>query len=288
MKTGILHRHALCAALLLSACSTVPSEDPTAVLSKAAAKAQTLESAAFSADFSYEIPAPLLSFSGNAEGVLADGGRQLQFSFEAKTTTPGETLNQTISIEGDVLVADEQETYLRLDSVTGSVPILPGVGLVPAEMLGQWFLIGSSAAAGTVTPDPSFMTMQTESLQVVRDRSFEEVDGHDCYAYDVTIDRSKLLLLLESIAQEQDEPFARDQAEAFLSAYEAKGTVWIDAQTYVIREVTWIFENAPGAPAMEASLNMQLRDHNEPVEITPPADAVPYSDALEAPSLPLF
>lgn len=288
MRIGILHRSALCAALLLGSCSPAPAEDSATVLGKAVAKAHTLESAVFSAKFSYEIPTPYMSFSAGAEGSLADGGRQLKFSFDAKATTAGDPLHQTISVEGDVIVADEQETYLRLDSVIGSVPILPGIGLVPAEMLGTWFRIGSSSTAGTVTPDPSIMAMQTEALMVTRDRSFEKVGGRDCYAYDVTIDRSKLLTLLEKIAQERGEPFDRVQAEKFLSAYEARGTIWIDAQTYVIREIAWIFENAPGSPVMEASLNMQLRDHDEAVEIVPPADAVPYSDTMNASSLPLF
>lgn len=287
MKTGILHRLTLLVCVALASCSASPAEEPSVVLEKAAAKAQTLDSAEFSASFSYGTETPAMELEGTADGTLADGGRQLSFSFNVDLTSPGEGFDQTVGVGGDVVVADEQETYLRLDHVTGSVPVLPGVGLVPTDTLNTWYLIGSASGSSTVTRDPSYVAMQTEVLQVTRDRSYEDVDGHDCYAYDVTIDRTKMLAFLERTASERGEEFDRSAATAFLQSYNATGTMWIDAQTYVIREITWNFVGGDNASGTEASLNVQLRGHNEPVEIVPPADAVPFEEPSDT-SLPIF
>ena len=289
MKTGNIHRFALCAALLLAACSRGGSEEPSVVLERATAKAQDLRSAAFDARFSYSAAEPAMSLSGTAEGTLADGGRQLSFSFEGDVTMPAEGLDQTVSVAGDVLVADQNETYLRIDRVNGSVLMLPGVGLVPTDMLDTWFLIGSASGTGAaaVTPDPSFLAMQTQTLTVTKDRSYEDVDGHECYAYNVTIDPAKMLAFLERTARERGEAFDRAEAETFLASFVATGTIWIDAESSVIRRITWNFENASGSPDMTGFFTLHFENHDEPVEISPPADAVPFPDPA-APAMPIL
>lgn len=290
MKTGNIHRFALCAALLLSACSRGGAEEPAVVLEKAAAKAQNLRSATFDTRFSYSGSEPAISVSGTAEGMLADAGRQLSFSFEGDVTMAADGLDQTVSVAGDIVVADEQETYLRIDRVDGSVLMLPGIGLVPTDMLDAWYLVGSGSGTSSmgVTPDPSFLAMQTQTLTVTKDRSYEELDGRDCYAYDVELDPAKMLSFLERTARDRGETFDRAEAETFLASFVATGTLWIDAETFVLRRITWNLENASGSPDMSGFFTLHFTDHDEPVEISPPADAVPFPEGMHSSSMQLL
>ena len=289
MMTGTTHRFALCATVLLAACSRGGAEDPAVVLERAASAAQQLQSAAFDATFSYESQEPGLDANGTLVGTLADAGKQLAFTVDADMTMEQEAgVDQTVSVTGDVMVAGENETYLRISSVEGSVLFLPGVGIVPEEMLDTWFSLGGASATGSVsvTQDPSFIALQTQALAVIADRSYEEVDGKRCYAYDVTLDPEKTVTFLERIAQQKGEPFDRQAAASFISSYDVKGTIWIDAATDVIRRITWNIESMGEGPRVNASFSLHLTKHNEPVTITPPADAVPMADALPSASLP--
>lgn len=287
MMTGSTHRLAICAALVLAACSRGGSEDPATVLERASSVAQQLQSAAFDASFSYDAGVTGLSVEGTAQGVLAEGGRQMSFSFDADVTSQEDGVDTTVSAAGDVVVAGENEAYIRLSRLDGSIPFLPGIGLVSEEALDTWFLSGStSSGAVAVSPDPSFIALQTRILTVTQDKSYEEIDGRDCYAYDVEIDQRKAVEFLEDTARQRGEPFDRTAAETFVASYVARGTMWIDAETSVIRQIAWSFESAPGTGDMSASLTLHLGKHDEPVEITPPSAYSPLSDLLPAVSLP--
>lgn len=289
MLTGHQHRFAVCFVLLLAACGRGGDEAPSVVLERAATAAQQLQSAAFDGQFSYGAPTSGLSARGAVMGTLADGGKRLSFGIDAEMTMGAERPAQTVEVIADVIVAGENETYVKLSKVDGSVLLLPGVGLVPEELLDRWLSLGSGSASGSdaLTPDPSLIALQTQTITVTKDRSYEEIDGHRCYAYDVTLDPAKTMAFLERIATERGETFDRGAAETFIASYEARGTIWIDAATSVIRRITWIIDSAPGsARPMDASFTLHLHKHNEPVEITPPTGAVPFENALPDASLP--
>ncbi len=286
MKSGQTHRFAFMALLALAACTRGGDEDPSVVLERAASKAGQLQSAAFEADFTYETPDGI-SAKGTLRGVLTEGGRQSSFTLNADLLVPQDGFDPTVRINADVIVAGENEAYLKLSALDGSVPLLPGIGLLDESMLDRWLSVGQATLTGSaISPDPSFIAMQTRVLAVTNDRSYEDVDDERCYAYDVTIDPAKMLSFLERTAAEQGQAFDRVAAEAFIASYDARGTIWIDAATSVIRRITWIFEPVDEALGASASLSVHLSRHNEPVEITPPPDAEPFSDALPGSSLP--
>ncbi len=285
MLTGKIHRLSFCAVLVLAACSRGGAEEPSIVLERAASAARQLQSAAFDAAVSYETPKS--SMAAALVGSLAEAGRQLSFALDGTITTETEGFDQTVSIGADVTVAGEGEAYVRLRRADGGILMLPGVGLVPQELLGRWFRTGGTTASGSgLTPDPGLIAMQTQVLTVTKDRSYEDVDGERCYAYDVILDRTKLLAFLERVARERGDPFEREQAIALLDAYDAEGTIWIDASTSVIRRVSWKFVSVGDAPHTRATLTLRFKNHNEPVTIVPPADASSLSDALPAANLP--
>ncbi len=287
MLTGLRHRFTFCALLLLAACSRGGAEDPAIVLERAVANAQRIESARFDISFFYSSETDGLKLDGTANGVLGEGGRQLSFSFDADITTRNEGADQTVEAGGDIIVTGENESYMRITRADGSVLFLPGIGLVPEDMLNRWFALGgTSSGAAAVTPDPSFIAMQTHALRVLRDRSYEKVDGFRCYAYDVTIDAPKLVEFLETTAKQREEPFDRPSAQALIDAYDAEGTVWIDESSSVIRRISWTFTGKDSSTHSRASLSLHLQDHNLPVKIAPPIGAVPMNDVLSDPALP--
>jgi hypothetical protein len=286
MLTGRKHRFAIGAVLVLAACSRGGDEDPAAVLERAAAKAQQVRSASFDATIAYSSPA--LSADGSVEGTMADGGKRMAFRFDADVTTREEGADKTVSTEGDVVVAGENEAYVKLSRLDGSVLFLPGVGLVPDTALGRWFLAGSTASGAVdVTPDPSFVAQQARTLAVTDDRSYEEVDGHRCYVYDVTVDHAKAVEFLAETANRQGKPFDKEAAETFVSSYDARGTVYIDAETSVIRRIDWTIDPAPGQEnGAGVVLRLHMSKHDEPVEISPPAEYAPLSELFTDVPLP--
>jgi hypothetical protein len=193
-------------------------------------------------------------------------------------------------VAGDVVVAGENEAYVKLSSVQGSVLFLPGIGLVPESALGTWYLAGATASGSTdaaVSPDPSFIATQAKTLVVTDDRSYETVDGRECYAYDVAVDQQKALEFLAETASKQGVPFDRAAAETFVSSYDARGTLLIDAETFVIRRIDWTIEPASGSEGLgRTSFAIRLREHDVPVEIAPPTDFKPLSELLSATPLP--
>lgn len=286
MKTGKIRVIAL-ASLALASCSRAPSEDPLVVLDRAATKAQSLDSAAFDIDFSYSSSEPPLAVSGTAEGVMAHAGRQLSLSFRGNMRLPDDGPDKTVSIAGNFIVADTGDAYLRIQRADGSILMLPGVGLIPDTMLDTWYSFESpSSGVDAVSPDPSYLAMQTSSLSIVRDRGIDRIDGYDCYRYDVAIDREKLLAFLERTASEKHEQFDRASAETFLKTHDAQGRLWIDVETSVIRRIEWQLSSVDGAPAMDASFALHLQKHGETVEISPPSNAIPFSEAQSSIQLP--
>lgn len=285
MMTGRIHRFALCATLVLAACSRGADADPAEVLEKAATAAQQLRSASFDAEFSYD--SPVLRVDGSADGTLADGGRRMSFGFDAAMSMREEGVDRTVTARGDVIVAGENEAYVRIGGVEGSVLFLPGIGLVPEQALNKWIRAGDASAPvdEALTPDPAFIARQARTLVVTDDRSFEKIDGRSCYVYDVAIDQAKAVAFLEETARARGEPFDRAAAETFLSSYESAGTVYIDAETSVIRRIDWTFGAAPGQPDVHGSFSLRLHDHDEPVEISPPTDALPVDQLLPGSSL---
>lgn len=288
MMTGYIHRFAICSVLVLAACTRGGGEDPAVVLERAASKAQQLGSAAFDATFSYETDG--FVSSGSAEGRLADGGRRMAFAFEADVTVRSDGADQTVSLAGDVVVAGENEAYVKLSNVEGSVLFLPGIGLVPESSLGAWYAVGGSGSGtvdADVSPDPSFIAQQAKTLAVVDDRSYETVDGRNCYAYDVTVDPQKAVEFLAETASRQGKPFDRAAAETFVSSYDTRGRMLIDAETYVIRRIDWTIEPASGQEDGDrTSFSIHLHEHDLPVEISPPVDAKPFVDLLSEAPLP--
>ncbi len=210
------------------------------------------------------------------EGSIGQGGRQIMFDTRADITMPTMGAGQSLTVEADVVVPAEEETYLRIRRADGSMLFLPGIGLLPTELVGKWFSVGTPGEGDgiVVTPDPSLLTLQTQAVRVTNDRSYEDIDERSCYVYDVELDREAAFLFLKRVAEERDQPFDDKAAEDFLRSIEAVGTIWIDSESLVVRRIEWQIDSVGEAPEMHADISLHLSKHNEPVAILPPTGAV--------------
>lgn len=273
----------LCSVVLLSSCTRAGSLPPTQVLHKAAEAGQLLSSAAFSvsADFSGETDLLDGRWDGtlNASGTLTDGGRQLQFTFTADTKQKTEGKGDSdIALSADVVVAAENEVYLKLHTFT----IDPPSSILPPDLLkallAQWWIIPSGSGADTpsdsITPDPSLLRMQASVIRVVRDNGLVEINNRTAYQYDVEMDPAKMKDYFIEVTRMQGKD-AEEEIQA-LAELQATGKIWIDADTFQTHRILWNIHSTNPTKPQDSTLDISITRHNEPVTITLPADAAPF------------
>lgn len=269
-----------CIGLLLASCTTRSSVPPADVLSRAARVTRDLQSARFTVNATFEVALPSdVSARGTlgADGRMQDAGRQLQFTFQTNGQTMGGD-RTTWHVQGDVMVAGEQEVYAFIRDVTVRPPhpLLQPALLGP--FLGTWWRLPPGSSATTtgptgVTPDPRFLRMQAEVVDVVRDRGIETFHDRTAHHYDVTLNREKLVHFLEEVARERGQTAQPETWRKFVDQVEAAGELWIDAEEYFIRGVQWTLTMPGQANPFTLTLRVELRDFHQADPIVPPTDA---------------
>ncbi len=211
-------------------------------------------------------------WSADLDGSMASGGTQLSFDADLSLNT-GET--EAASFKGSVVIPSEGEVYLKADN------ILLGEGLTPflAALTGTWWKIpetGTGSSNGALTPDPSLLSMQMETVTLTKDRGTERINQRLAYKYDVTMDREKLLNYLEKTEKERGGEFDRTEWQTYLSLRDISGTVWIDAEHFLPSKILWtIVSRDPDMPDT-VELDVTFTDHNGQVSIVPPSSSSPF------------
>ncbi|NOS66793.1 MAG: hypothetical protein HOO67_00260 [Candidatus Peribacteraceae bacterium] len=267
----------LAGALLLSSCrraGDLPSED---VLRLATVQSNQLQSAEYDAELHAEIRRGPVMMTGDAtlRGVLAHAGRQASFTVEANGTLTGAAGPTTFRLSGDV-VRDALDTYVlfREFSTDPAVPALQGTG----SMFGTWRSLPRGAQSSPVpqlTPDPLFLRAQSEVVTVIDDHGLEDINGADAYHYGVVIDHDRLVNLMTSLAEEQGQPFDAEKTRRELQAYDARGELWIDAETFVVHRLEWTVTSKEQPAETLLKLRMNLHSHDAAPPVTIPVDAQP-------------
>lgn len=214
-----------------------------------------------------------------ATGRMQHGGEQLQFALTGDGRAGPENSEQGYGwhVRADVVVAGENEVYLAVHELSTDPPdaLLPPGFL--QGLLGQWWRLPQRAAhapAG-ITPDPKLLTMQTEVIDVARDRGIETHLGRQAYHYDTTINREKLLQFLEEVARERKEPPDRAGWEAMIAEADAQGQLWIDTETFFVLGLQWTITAQMKEKPLHIAVQMELSDVNAAPPIEPPSDARP-------------
>ena len=283
--------------LLLSACTATQQKRdalPAAeVLQNAAQKSADLDSARYEASGSFS----LLHTNGEStegnyvfKGVLQESGEKIAMTigFDAKQGLAD--LQASI----DVVVTGPDDIFVRANNWSGVIAQKLFRQDLLEQFMGKWWILPrdeSSVSPVQVTPDPRLLQAQAEVVSITSERGFASVRGNECYRYDVEIDQEKLFTYLAQLARSRGEEIEEEKLRADLEGIDAKGQLWIDADTFIIHKLQWTFTTpiSSGAQSLSTSVMIDIFDHNSADPVIPPADAVQFRSMqfLDAPLPPL-
>ncbi|MBI1812425.1 hypothetical protein HY285_01580 [Candidatus Peregrinibacteria bacterium] len=284
---------AILCALVLNSCAQRSLLPPAEVLHRAALASSTLRSATYTAtaDIAFGEKSSAVGGHLSLDGRLQDGGKQTQFHLIVTAHLGNGDAMHDVNADADVIVASPTEIYLRVNSVSVHPP-LPAFSLDALNAFkDKWVRLPAAArpdGASTLTPDPGVLRAQSEVVTVTRDRGIESIDGHRAYHYDVSLDREKLLGFLRTSAAARSAAFDEANARSFVSAFDASGELWIDADRFFVDAVSWaIAPSAASAKTHPFSITVRaaLGDHNAAPPVSPPSSAESLSPDVNVPTL---
>lgn len=278
----------LCA--FLGACQRPADLPPHEVLKRTARASQELSSARF-----FLVAIPRWEYSGaggeltfNIDGRLANGGDQIQFlaSVQGDLRDGDRTTSLTSAFE--VIVSGSDELYLNVHTLLSQPPHPALQSLLLAEAVGKWLQLSAPvspvSASSSVTPDPHLLKMQSEIVDIVRDRGQEVRSGRSFYHYNVRLNADKLIAFIKEVSRVREEPLHTNMLETLLEFVNADGELFIDAKTFLIERLVWHI-SAPKVPfgTFSLDLTLDLKDHGRAPPIAPPLDAIPFPSGASLP-----
>ncbi len=275
------------AVLALSSCARHSDLPPEEVLRRAVLASGQLQSAAFTVDADITSSQPELTGKADVrlQGVLQDGGREAEFTVTAHGTMKQDNEDLQADLRADIVSDRNSDLFLQLQDLTFTPPHPQWSPEMIASLLHQWWSFPSGNEAGVVpvSPDPSLLRAQAEIVKVTQDRGIVERNGHDSYRYDVTIDPLKLSAFLERVAQENGQESDTNAILASLNGYRAEGELWIDAASFVVREISWSISAAEGESPYTLVITVMLDQHNAARSVSIPTEAQPFPISLDTP-----
>jgi hypothetical protein len=260
--------------LLLTACKRAGDLPADEVLRRATLQSVQLTSAKYTALIGVRLAKGALQGEGKAEfeGQLADGGKQTSTNVTADGTIILGVSKSAFHIVADVMTELGHDAYFRLKEAT--IDPVPAWGKTITDLVGTWWRVPGenrgTLPTPPVTPDPKFLRMQAEVVTVTTDHGLVSLHGRDVYHYDVAIDPEKLIGFLKASAAERKEAFDEAATRADLLRYDAKGELWIDAESFVLHRLKWMITTKNDPDGLRLSIDVELRDHGQPVTIAPP------------------
>ncbi len=260
--------------LVFTACTqaALPSEE---VFSRATAAIRDFSSASFALHARTE-EGGVETWKADAAGIMASGGRQLKFDLQA-------SMGSAASFKGSILIPDQQEVYVRAESVSMGESIAPMTGALE----GRWWKIpsgsGVTVAAVPVTPDPSVLAMQLEVLTIAKEHGIERVNQRKAYKYDVTMDEGKLMNYLRAADERRGAEFNEAEWQVYLDSHDIAGTIWIDAELFLPDRIEWTVKSVPETDAGTVlTIDVAFSDHNKEMTVVPPEDSADFPVTVDA------
>lgn len=284
----------LIGAVFLSACRRAGDLPPEEVLRRATQVSGQLQSARVDADLDavVSMSGSTLSGTATAQGVLTNAGDQAEFLVHAQGILDGSTplttdplttgaRHLTFRFSADV-VRDAEESYLRLREASVDPPAALPQGW--DALTGIWWTLPRSddghPSVRSLTPDPRFLRAQSAVVTVVDDLGLEDIGGRDAYHYRVSIDPDRLIGLMQGVAEERGQPFSVEETRRTLERYDARGELWIDADTFVVDRIAWIVSSRESPPATRIAFRVGLTEHDSALTVTVPTEATPLDSAF--------
>ncbi|MDA1208418.1 MAG: hypothetical protein O2904_00090 [bacterium] len=250
------------------------------VLQKAALKSAELVSARYDAEGSFSLlhkDAQTTKGTFSLEGLLQDFGEKIALTVGVNALQGTADLQASI----DLVVTGPDDIFLRANSWTGLMAQTLFREDLLKKFIGIWWVLprdDSAVSPVQLTPDPRILQAQAEVVRITEERGFASIRGSECYRYDVEIDHEKLIAYLTELAESRGEDVNTGTTEEDLAGIDAKGQIWIDAESFLIRKLQWTVTvpMKTGAQSLFTSVTVDIFDHNNAPDVVPPADAKPF------------
>ncbi|PIQ76694.1 hypothetical protein COU78_05375 [Candidatus Peregrinibacteria bacterium CG10_big_fil_rev_8_21_14_0_10_49_24] len=289
MKRSVVF--ASCLSVVISACSQVSDVQilsPEEVLKNAAQVSMDLETVRYDLSGDVHIvDANDVPTNGTMtmKGLIRDSGEQLQFSVDFSATTKYPEGDSSLSATVDVIIAGSEDLFVRLEryDLDGTNPFFNPELL--DKFTGTWWKVPSrdnQVSSVSLTPNPRILHAQSQVISVLKDKGLATLQGRKMYHYDVRLDQDKMVTYLQQLAGEAQGEFDEAAVRASLADLEAKGEIWIDAETFAVQKLHWDIRQklTNTNQQIQTSFTVNFSDHNNAPAIVPPTDAKDFSPLM--------
>jgi len=279
-------------ALLVVACApgnpgstSASNYTPQQVLERSAEAMQHITSSQFALDTT-------LSLSG----LPTDLGTEPPADTETETAMPSE-LNITVTGTGVQALPEQMQLDLAItaaDQTTETSQILDGENVyIQNPQDGSWYVIDRQAFEGSASNLYSGYSIDQQtllaSLQTIalEDRGLEDRNGQQLRHIHATLTEEDVKRLFDENPQLKNQ-FSMTDIDTLLESvqtFDSTIDLWIDEQDFYLHETQFTLnlstatdsESTDGV-TVALDMNVKLSEFNQPVDITPPAEAVPIEN----------
>ncbi|MBU0458177.1 hypothetical protein KJ652_05640 [Patescibacteria group bacterium] len=272
-------------ALLTSSCTPVEHLPSDEVLSRSAKANQNMKSSEFdlNAQYGFEI-LNILNIDGELylEGTLQQSGEQIHFVIDNTSKIIQGDEPMDVQFNGEVITGQSTDTMIRIYDIKTN-PLYPLFTSEKVEKLrGQWWRLPSDETQSQdkmLTPDTQMIRTQSEVVNVIADLGFDFVGKRRMYHYQTAVDPEKLNSYLTELSKRSPNEINFEEITDLVKMLDAKGEIWIDAQTFRMHKIKWSFAQISLSEAVTASLSftMIFSEYNQAKPIDIPVDAIPLT-----------
>ncbi|HCI04081.1 TPA: hypothetical protein DE059_04095 [Candidatus Peribacteria bacterium] len=273
------------APVFLTACEQVERLPADEVLKRSAVASNDLLSASFDLKGTYAFEeADRFSVNGNLEmeGVFQRKGEDVAGLIKTNARFPKEEKVISADIEAEIIsiTGSDPFVYLNKLSVGPNFPLFSPD--IVERLEEQWWRIPADNAPRpeqSISPDPQLLRIQSQVVDVVSDHGFSSVNRRLAYHYEVIIDPEKLKAYLETLSSELENGMDPEAIETLISGMEARGEIWIDAETFYLNRIRWTIApfNLSESLNLALSFTITLSNINSAPDIKIPEGAKPFS-----------
>lgn len=245
--------------------------------------------------------------------TTSNGSFQANNAGTPTTAATPVTNNSSVNIKasGDAVLPNQEKSQITLNQSVNLAEVVTADKVYIQNTKGQWYVLDKSALqgyaggnpfAGVNPPNMNDWMALLQHVQL-RDHGTEALNGQNLRHLTATLDKDSLRQLLTSNGQ-MNSAFGKQNIDSVLNSAKsliATLDVWIDESTFYVHRTELKFNlnadlsslrGASGTPAATATVTVpsnvtttldsivDLSKFNEPVTITPPANAIPTDNPL--------
>jgi LppX/LprAFG-like lipoprotein len=245
--------------------------------------------------------------------TTSNGSFQANNAGTPTTAATPVTNNSSVNIKasGDAVLPNQEKSQITLNQSINLAEVVTADKVYIQNTKGQWYVLDKSTLqayangnpfAGVNLPDMKDWMALLQHIQL-RDHGTEALNGQNLRHITATLDKDSLRQLLTSNGQ-MNSAFGKQNIDSVLNSAKsliATLDVWIDESTFYVHRTELKFNlnadlsslrGASGTPTATATVTVpsnvtttldsivDLSKFNEPVTITPPANAIPTDNPL--------